>query len=76
MSAAAGGQAALLRQPGFGLVLLYRIATILSYQIVAVTVGWHVYELTRKTPRPSWAGSSRPVRRTAIRAESRSRTRP
>jgi MFS family permease len=27
--------------------MLYRIGTILSYQIVAVTVGWHVYELTR-----------------------------
>ena len=25
----------------------YRICTILSYQMVAVTVGWHVYELTR-----------------------------
>lgn len=27
--------------------MLYRISTILSYQIVAVTVGWHVYEITR-----------------------------
>ncbi|MDQ3038759.1 MAG: MFS transporter [Pseudomonadota bacterium] len=26
--------------------MLYRILTLLSYQIVAVTVGWHVYELT------------------------------
>ncbi|HST43628.1 MAG TPA: MFS transporter, partial [Luteimonas sp.] len=25
----------------------YRICSILSYQIVAVTVGWHVYALTR-----------------------------
>src|SRR5690606_27603954 len=25
----------------------FRICTILSYQIVAVTVGWHVYEITR-----------------------------
>ncbi|MCW5582135.1 MAG: MFS transporter, partial [Luteimonas sp.] len=25
----------------------FRIFTILSYQCVAVTVGWHVYELTR-----------------------------
>jgi MFS family permease len=36
-----------LRVPGFRLLMLYRIGTILSYQIVAVTVGWHVYELTR-----------------------------
>ena len=32
---------------GFLGLLSYRILTILSYQIVAVTVGWHVYELTR-----------------------------
>lgn len=30
----------------FRRLMLYRIATLLSYQIVAVTVGWHVYELT------------------------------
>ena len=27
--------------------MAYRLCSILSYQIVAVTVGWHVYELTR-----------------------------
>jgi MFS family permease len=38
---------ALLRQPGFASLLLYRIAAMLSYQVVAVTVGWHIYEITR-----------------------------
>ncbi|MDB6162614.1 MAG: multidrug transporter, partial [Xanthomonadaceae bacterium] len=28
------------------MLLTYRILAILSYQIVAVTVGWHVYQLT------------------------------
>ena len=37
----------LLRNPGFAGLLLYRLLAMLSYQIVAVTVGWHVYELTR-----------------------------
>nr|WP_269670681.1 MFS transporter [Stenotrophomonas sp. SY1] len=37
----------MLRQPGFAQLLLYRIAAMLSYQIVAVTVGWHIYEITR-----------------------------
>lgn len=37
----------LLAQPGFSLVLAYRILAMLSYQIVAVTVGWHIYEVTR-----------------------------
>ncbi|GAA4868487.1 MFS transporter [Luteimonas vadosa] len=36
-----------LRNRGFRGLMLYRICSILSYQIVAVTVGWHVYELTR-----------------------------
>jgi MFS family permease len=36
-----------LRNPGFRALMVYRICTILSYQIVAVTVGWHVYEITR-----------------------------
>ena len=36
-----------LRNRSFLQLMLYRIGTILSYQIVAVTVGWHVYELTR-----------------------------
>ncbi|MDE2408246.1 MAG: MFS transporter [Xanthomonadaceae bacterium] len=35
-----------LRSRGFRWLLLYRICTLLSYQIVAVTVGWHVYEIT------------------------------
>jgi MFS family permease len=38
--------ASLLRNRGFLGLLAYRILAILSYQIVAVTVGWHVYELT------------------------------
>jgi MFS family permease len=36
-----------LRNRGFLELLCFRILAILSYQIVAVTVGWHVYELTR-----------------------------
>jgi len=40
-------RAAPLRIPGFRLLMGFRICTILSYQCVAVTVGWHVYELTR-----------------------------
>ena len=36
-----------LRNPNFRALMGYRICTILSYQMVAVTVGWHVYELTR-----------------------------
>ena len=36
-----------LREPGYRVLLGYRLCAILSYQIVAVTVGWHVYELTR-----------------------------
>ncbi len=47
MSAAIGTVGGLLRQRGFVELLAYRILAILSYQIVAVTVGWHVYELTR-----------------------------
>ena len=37
----------LLRNRGFAAVLAYRIFALLSYQIVAVTVGWHIYEITR-----------------------------
>ena len=40
-------RAAPLRIPNFRLLMGFRIFTILSYQGVAVTVGWHVYELTR-----------------------------
>jgi MFS family permease len=36
----------LLRNRNFAAVLAYRVCALLSYQIVAVTVGWHVYELT------------------------------
>jgi MFS family permease len=36
-----------LSSTGFRWLMLYRICTLLSYQIVAVTVGWQVYELTR-----------------------------
>ena len=32
---------------GFRWLMLYRLCTLFSYQMVAVTVGWHVYELTR-----------------------------
>jgi len=36
-----------LRNPNFRRLLAYRTATTLSYQIVAVTVGWQIYEITR-----------------------------
>ena len=36
-----------LQSAGFRWLLLYRICTLLSYQIVAVAVGWHIYALTR-----------------------------
>ncbi|KRG78855.1 multidrug transporter [Stenotrophomonas ginsengisoli] len=36
----------LLRQPGLRWLLGYRIAAMLSYQIVAVAVGWQVYQRT------------------------------
>ena len=38
-----------LRSTGFRWLLLYRMCTLLSYQIVAVTVGWHIYEVTHNT---------------------------
>jgi MFS family permease len=44
---AATGVRDLLRNRGFTGLLTYRLLAMLSYQIVAVTVGWHVYELTR-----------------------------
>jgi MFS family permease len=43
----AAGVSELLRNRGFTGLLTYRLLAMLSYQIVAVTVGWHVYELTR-----------------------------
>lgn len=36
-----------LRNRGFIGLLVYRLLAMLSYQIVAVTVGWHIYEITR-----------------------------
>lgn len=47
MTAPGSTGGALLRQPGFARLLAYRITAMLSYQIVAVTVGWHIYEITR-----------------------------
>ncbi|GHA73634.1 MFS transporter [Lysobacter bugurensis] len=47
MSAVPAGAAEVLRNRTFLVLLGYRILAMLSYQIVAVTVGWHVYELTR-----------------------------
>ncbi|NUS39494.1 MAG: MFS transporter [Lysobacter sp.] len=35
-----------LRNRAFVELLAFRILAILSYQVVAVTVGWHIYELT------------------------------
>lgn len=46
---AAASALTLLRNRGFVGVLAYRILALLSYQIVAVTVGWHIYELTHDT---------------------------
>ena len=46
MSHTAGAVASPLRSAGFLVLLAYRIFAILSYQIVAVTVGWHIYQLT------------------------------
>ncbi|WP_275672332.1 MFS transporter [Thermomonas alba] len=36
-----------LRSVGFRWLMLYRICTLLSYQVVAVAVGWHLYMFTR-----------------------------
>ena len=49
----------LLRNRGFVGLLAYRMLAMLSYQIVAVTVGWHVYETH---PRSAGAGPDRPGR--------------
>lgn len=38
-----------LRSTGFRWLMLFRICTLLSYQVVSVTVGWHIYELTHDT---------------------------
>lgn len=37
----------LLRNRAFLKLLVFRVQIVLSYQIVAVVVGWHIYELTR-----------------------------
>jgi len=38
-----------LASAGFRWLMLYRICTLMSYQVVAVAVGWHLYLLTRDT---------------------------
>ena len=45
--AQAAGAALPLRNRAFLHLLSYRILAMLSYQTVAVTVGWHLYEITR-----------------------------
>lgn len=48
MSAVAGESASsLFQNRGFTGLLFYRLLAILSYQIVAVTVGWQIYQITR-----------------------------
>ncbi|RNF86418.1 MFS transporter [Montanilutibacter psychrotolerans] len=44
---ASGTVRELLRNRGFTGLLGYRLLGLLSYQVVAVTVGWHIYEITR-----------------------------
>jgi MFS family permease len=38
-----------LRNPAFLKLLAFRIQIVLAYQIIAVVVGWHIYELTHDT---------------------------
>ncbi|BCT91106.1 MFS transporter [Lysobacter helvus] len=45
--AVAAAAPAPLKNRAFLQLLSYRILAMLSYQIVAVTVGWHIYEITR-----------------------------
>ena len=47
MSDAATTAVSPLRNRGFVGLLIYRLLAMLSYQIVAVTVGWHIYQITR-----------------------------
>jgi MFS family permease len=47
MSEAMAIPASSLRNRGFIGLLVYRLLAMLSYQIVAVTVGWHIYQITR-----------------------------
>lgn len=50
MSAAATApEPSLLHNRGFVGLLVYRLLAMMSYQIVAVTVGWHIYKLTNDT---------------------------
>jgi MFS family permease len=46
LDANAAALASPLRNPAFLRLMAYRLLTIVSYQTVAVTVGWHLYELT------------------------------
>jgi len=41
------GQSDRLLNRGFVGLLAYRMLAMLSYQVIGVTVGWHVYEITR-----------------------------
>jgi len=36
-----------LANPSFFKLLTFRVAVVLSYQMMAVVVGWHIYEITR-----------------------------
>jgi MFS family permease len=45
--AAGAGQTDRLFNRGFVGLLAYRMLAMLAYQIIGVTVGWHVYEITR-----------------------------
>ncbi|KQZ56020.1 MULTISPECIES: MFS transporter [unclassified Lysobacter] len=47
--AATAPEPSLLHNRGFVGLLVYRLLAMLSYQIVAVTVGWHIYKLTNDT---------------------------
>lgn len=47
MSEAGVAMVSPLRNRGFIGLLVYRLLAMLSYQIVAVTVGWHIYGITR-----------------------------
>ena len=35
-----------LRNPAFLKLMIYRVQIVLAYQIMAVVVGWHIYQLT------------------------------
>ncbi|NUO75825.1 MFS transporter [Lysobacter sp. 5GHs7-4] len=47
--AATAPEPSLLHNRGFVGLLVYRLLAMMSYQIVAVTVGWHIYKLTNDT---------------------------